>query len=523
MKKTLPLLLCANYALSFGQISLDSSYFPLAGILYNRFIAGSGNAGNAGANQLYDFSNSMIWLNDTLRYISPSATPYASFHPGATVATVISGQITQIWYYTSDATAYWASGVTMLGDFGAGFTVTHANHPLPYNDTLISNNYVYGNIETEDSKIRFVNIYPGLDYQTISRKNIVCDGYGTLYAPMDTFTNVLRVKYIELKYDTVFSNNVPVDVKSDTLYYYKYFSQGIRHPVVIAYTDNLDNVQWLEALVMPDTLKGCTDSLAQNFNPIANQDDGTCIYCSQINYSITPDTSICKGDTIALTATGAINFLWSTGDTIASILVSPDSTQTYSVYMNYQSYCWQIAAVNVSVYENVQAGFWPNLTNPNDGDTILFVNTSVNATNYFWDFGDSTFSTEENPRHLYSTSGTKTVTLIASNPCSADTFIMTFLFSGMEELMASGLGLLLYPNPFSETTTLLITNLRTTNLYEYTNYELSVYDVYGKKVFVDAIRNSEGFVIHSEALADGIYFLKITAGNNCQTLKLVKQ
>lgn len=520
MKQIITLLLCTNFSLSFGQISLDSSCFPLAGISYNRFIAIGGTPGNAGSNQLYDFSNSMVWLNDTHRYISSSATPYASFHPGATVATVqAGGGITQVWYYSSDANAYWTSGATLLGDFGMGFTVTHANHVLPYTDTLISNDYVYGNIETEVSVIRFVNIYPGLDYQTTSEKYIACDGYGTLYAPLDTFVNVLRVKYIEFKYDTVFSNNVPADAKSDTLYYYKYFAQGIRHPVVVAYTNNSDSsVKWIEVLVMPDILKGCTDSLAQNFNPIANQDDGTCIYCSQINYSIAPDANICKGDTISLTATGATNFLWSTGDTVTSILVNPDSTQTYSVYMNYQLYCWQIATVNVSVYENVQAGFWPDLTNPNDGDTILFVNTSVNAINYFWDFGDSTTSTEENPRHLYATAGTKTVTLIASNPCLNDTFIMTFSYFGMDELLASGLEFLVYPNPFSTTV-----ELRTTNLYESSNYELSVYDIYGKEVFIHIIRNLEGFVIHGGDLPVGIYFLKITTKNNCQTLKLVKQ
>lgn len=50
-------------------------------------------------------------------------------------------------------------------------------------------------------------------------------------------------------------------------------------------------------------------------------------------------------------------------------------------------------------------------------DEVNLVNTSVNATNYFWTFGDGTTSTEENPQHNYAQDGIYTITLDASNSC----------------------------------------------------------------------------------------------------------
>ncbi|KPL16083.1 MAG: hypothetical protein AMS23_03820 [Bacteroides sp. SM1_62] len=48
-------------------------------------------------------------------------------------------------------------------------------------------------------------------------------------------------------------------------------------------------------------------------------------------------------------------------------------------------------------------------------DTVFFTNTSTDADSYTWDFGDNTTSTEENPTHIYTASGTYNVKLIASN------------------------------------------------------------------------------------------------------------
>ena len=47
--------------------------------------------------------------------------------------------------------------------------------------------------------------------------------------------------------------------------------------------------------------------------------------------------------------------------------------------------------------------------------TVEFENTSTNATEYEWDFGDGTTSSEVSPTHTYTSKGTKHVVLYAYN------------------------------------------------------------------------------------------------------------
>lgn len=51
---------------------------------------------------------------------------------------------------------------------------------------------------------------------------------------------------------------------------------------------------------------------------------------------------------------------------------------------------------------------------------VEFSNSSENATSYRWDFGDSTYSTEENPTHSYSEDGNYIVHLTAYNESDSD-------------------------------------------------------------------------------------------------------
>ena len=68
------------------------------------------------------------------------------------------------------------------------------------------------------------------------------------------------------------------------------------------------------------------------------------------------------------------------------------------------------------------ANFTANTTSGTTPVTVQFTDTSTNSpTSWLWNFGDGTTSTSRNPTHTYSTAGTYTVTLKATNEAGGDT------------------------------------------------------------------------------------------------------
>lgn len=56
------------------------------------------------------------------------------------------------------------------------------------------------------------------------------------------------------------------------------------------------------------------------------------------------------------------------------------------------------------------------------GEAVQFINKSLNASSYYWDFGDGNSSTEINPSHTYTTSGIFKVSLTAENDADASIY-----------------------------------------------------------------------------------------------------
>ncbi len=99
----------------------------------------------------------------------------------------------------------------------------------------------------------------------------------------------------------------------------------------------------------------------------------------------------------------------------------------------------------IEVKENPVAQFAVYPTTPLNvpGETLYTDNRSHGATEYLWDFGDGTTSTDVEPQHLYTDEGTFTVTLIARNDegC-ADTTAIASAVTTVQH------GQLLVPNAF---------------------------------------------------------------------------
>ncbi len=80
------------------------------------------------------------------------------------------------------------------------------------------------------------------------------------------------------------------------------------------------------------------------------------------------------------------------------------------------------AETNVRVLQTPTAGFMVSKDKALLGESIEFNSKAIGDINsYFWDFGDGTTSTEENPSHIYNSVGKYTVSLEVSNELSSNT------------------------------------------------------------------------------------------------------
>lgn len=68
------------------------------------------------------------------------------------------------------------------------------------------------------------------------------------------------------------------------------------------------------------------------------------------------------------------------------------------------------------INDSVHAAFQLNVLNDCDSNLVIsLINQSTNAQQYFWSFGDSTFSSQQNENHVYHLPNTYTVTLIVQD------------------------------------------------------------------------------------------------------------
>ncbi len=119
-------------------------------------------------------------------------------------------------------------------------------------------------------------------------------------------------------------------------------------------------------------------------------------------------TTICPGDSVTLTATGADSYLWSTQETSASITVGAAGlysvTGTNACGADVENIMVDVIQVNASFTADVTTGMAPL--------TVVFTNTSTPAIGFSeWDFGDDNTSTAVSPTNTFADPGSYTVVL----------------------------------------------------------------------------------------------------------------
>lgn len=235
-----------------------------------------------------------------------------------------------------------------------------------------------------------------------------------------------------------------------------------------------------------------------------------------------PDTTICSGDTICLdpNCDPGNTYIWSNGSTTAINCVNIISG--YWVICIDSNGCQ--GADSIFVNAGPTAPSASAVADTAACPLVSFTSTSTGTVgNITWDFGDGNSSTGNTPTNDYTNAGngTYTVTMIATNQCSADTFSFPVTIGCLVSIgEGSNNHLRLYPNP-NKGQFLLETTLAGSD-----PVSVQITDVHGKIVFAHDYGQIAGNFSEEITLDDkskGIYFVKLKVGGEVQVKKMVVQ
>jgi len=129
------------------------------------------------------------------------------------------------------------------------------------------------------------------------------------------------------------------------------------------------------------------------------------------------DTSICMGDSISITATGGISYLWNNGNNTSSFVVCPSTPSYFVVTVTDANSCSFTDDISISFSPNPQIVFSGDSTICAGFPTIL---TASGGINYLWNTGDTTASIIVSPinNELFY------VTVTGSNHCKGNSDVL---------------------------------------------------------------------------------------------------
>ena len=230
------------------------------------------------------------------------------------------------------------------------------------------------------------------------------------------------------------------------------------------------------------------------------------------------DTSICKGDSVNISVLGADYQLWNTGDTTATIVVKPDSSECYiaTAYKWWNNAIWEDKdTVCIKVMENPTARIVarPDMVTTANPITNL-VDVSIGGTTRLWDLNGE-YRYESSLQYTMPYADSVEVTLISYNDimCSDTTTKVIYMIS--EELWI--------PNaftPMADNNNLF--EIKARNLH---TYNIQIYTRTGEMIYESTDINRswdgryKGIMCMQGAYAYVIRYSSVQNPNNIKTRK----
>ena len=151
--------------------------------------------------------------------------------------------------------------------------------------------------------------------------------------------------------------------------------------------------------------------------------------------------------------------------------------------------------------------------------SVQFYNSSINASSYLWDFGDSTTSTAFNILHTYLYADTFTVMLTAISGTGCDNTVIKYSYIivkngvSVNEINRNSANLQIYPNPSIGQITIKVEN-------EFI-VTIEVFNCIGSKVDEIFVKGNISSYIYNSKNINGLYFIKVKTKENVYTGKVV--
>lgn len=229
----------------------------------------------------------------------------------------------------------------------------------------------------------------------------------------------------------------------------------------------------------------------------------------------TSDTTVLSSSqpSIQLSSTSALSYLWSTGETTQTIVIT--NPGNYSVTVANANGCTRKSSEFTITSVNCIPPAIPNILI--SGSTILqhgqsVTLTSSSSTNNLWSNGATTQSI------TVSDDGVYTVRVYNGSNCYSTSFPVTIdaIITGIEDHQtASGLNINIYPNPARDAFSM------TFNLERRNDFLLNLYDLNGRLVLsqpVDGIAGENKVNVNVAGFSSGIYFAQLGDGKRMKVL-----
>ncbi|MDQ3190420.1 MAG: choice-of-anchor J domain-containing protein [Bacteroidota bacterium] len=228
------------------------------------------------------------------------------------------------------------------------------------------------------------------------------------------------------------------------------------------------------------------------------------------------DRTVCQNQSLTLSATGGVSYLWNPGGaTGSSITVNPSANTPYVVTGTNSNGCSANDTVIVAISPSPIASF----TSAISGTTLTTDNLSSNSTIYYWSFGDGNSSSQFNPTHTYINDGNYTIMLIAVNNCGTDTSYQQISTAGVGiDEVADAYNLNVFPNPSNGQFTVHFDNPVSQKL------EIRIMNMNGTIVFNESINYFDGKYnknIDISHMSGGMYFMQLITEDRILNRKLI--